>query len=86
MAAVAQLVRVPDCGSEGRRFESDPPPKIEKGQFTKVDCPFFYISTFFILRSLLFEFIDHDIQQGRGGTGLQQQFHRHLDEYHRYNG
>ena len=29
MAAVAQLVRVPDCGSEGRRFESDPPPAIK---------------------------------------------------------
>ena len=27
MAVVAQLVRVPDCGSVGRRFESDLPPK-----------------------------------------------------------
>ena len=27
---VAQLVRVPDCGSEGRGFESHLPPKIEK--------------------------------------------------------
>ena len=26
MAVVAQLVRVPDCGSVGRRFESDLPP------------------------------------------------------------
>ncbi len=26
-AVVAQLVRVPDCGSVGRRFESDLPPK-----------------------------------------------------------
>ena len=27
MAVVAQLGRVPDCGSVGRRFESDLPPK-----------------------------------------------------------
>ena len=27
MAVVAQLVRVPDCGSVGRRFESDLPPE-----------------------------------------------------------
>ena len=27
MAIVAQLVRVPDCGSVGRRFESDLSPK-----------------------------------------------------------
>ncbi len=29
MAVVAQLVRVPDCGSVGRRFESDLPPSKE---------------------------------------------------------
>ena len=29
MAVVAQLVRVPDCGSVGRRFESDLPPRKE---------------------------------------------------------
>ena len=28
MAIVAQLVRVPDCGSVGRRFESDLSPKV----------------------------------------------------------
>ena len=28
MAVVAQLVRVPDCGSVGRRFESDLSPKV----------------------------------------------------------
>ena len=27
MVGVAQLVRVPDCGSEGRGFESHLPPK-----------------------------------------------------------
>ena len=27
MAVIAQLVRVPDCGSVGRRFESDLPPE-----------------------------------------------------------
>ena len=29
MVGVAQLVRVPDCGSEGRGFESHLPPKQE---------------------------------------------------------
>ncbi len=29
MVVVAQLVRAPDCGSGGRRFETDLPPKIE---------------------------------------------------------
>ena len=28
MVDVAQLVRVPDCGSEGRGFDSHLPPKI----------------------------------------------------------
>ena len=28
MVVVAQLVRAPDCGSGGRRFETDLPPKI----------------------------------------------------------
>ena len=32
MAVVAQLVRVPDCGSVGRRFESDLPPEEKKQQ------------------------------------------------------
>ena len=27
MVVVVQLVRTPDCGSGGRRFESDLPPK-----------------------------------------------------------
>ncbi len=27
MVVVAQLVRAPDCGSGGRRFETDLPPK-----------------------------------------------------------
>ena len=30
MAIIAQLVRVPDCGSEGRGFESHLPPDIKK--------------------------------------------------------
>ncbi len=31
MVVVAQLVRAPDCGSGGRRFETDLPPHINKG-------------------------------------------------------
>ena len=31
MVVVAQLVRAPDCGSGGRRFETDLPPHKEKG-------------------------------------------------------
>ena len=30
MVGVAQLVRVPDCGSEGRGFESHLPPKAKE--------------------------------------------------------
>ena len=35
MVVVAQLVRAPDCGSGGRRFETDLPPQkgILKGPF-----------------------------------------------------
>ena len=41
MVVVAQLVRAPDCGSGGRRFETDLPPHIEKGL---QECsPFFYV-------------------------------------------
>lgn len=29
MVVVAQLVRAPDCGSGGRRFETDLPPKTQ---------------------------------------------------------
>ena len=31
MVVVAQLVRAPDCGSGGRRFETDLPPNKDKG-------------------------------------------------------
>ena len=37
MVVVAQLVRALDCGSRGRRFEPDLPPKKES-----VRIPFFY--------------------------------------------
>ncbi len=30
MVVVAQLVRAPDCGSGGRRFETDLPPLFER--------------------------------------------------------
>ncbi len=35
MVVVAQLVRAPDCGSGGRRFETDLPPKIKAFQFSE---------------------------------------------------
>ena len=31
MVVVAQLVRAPDCGSGGRRFETDLPPNMKEG-------------------------------------------------------
>ena len=40
MVVVAQLVRAPDCGSGGRRFETDLPPK-----YGRVFLPFFMDST-----------------------------------------
>ena len=33
MVVVAQLVRAPDCGSGGRRFETDLPPKNTRDNF-----------------------------------------------------
>ena len=36
MVVVAQLVRASDCGSEGRRFEPDHPPKQKSGQYKNV--------------------------------------------------
>ena len=42
MVVVAQLVRAPDCGSGGRRFEPGLPPKIPKKNrdflFKSVSC------------------------------------------------
>ena len=40
MVVVAQLVRAPDCGSGGRRFETDLPPK-----YGRIVLPFFMGST-----------------------------------------
>ena len=43
MVGVAQLVRVPDCGSEGRGFESHLPPKFFKPSTgSSRRCFFFY--------------------------------------------
>ena len=43
MAVVAQLVRVPDCGSVGRRFESDlPPERLKISELRVVFRCFFY--------------------------------------------
>ena len=39
MVDIAQLARAPDCGSGGRRFESDYPPHIKEKGF----LPFFHI-------------------------------------------
>ena len=38
MVGVAQLVRVPDCGSEGRGFESHLPPKRKEVQIEPLFC------------------------------------------------
>tara|TARA_B100001765_G_scaffold213896_1_gene180660 strand:+ start:717 stop:842 length:126 start_codon:yes stop_codon:yes gene_type:complete len=40
MVVVAQLVRAPDCGSGGRRFETDLPPFFKVPSFIGWD--FFY--------------------------------------------
>ena len=48
MVVVAQLVRAPDCGSGGRRFEPDLPPKKPRksswlrGFFVTLDCGSIY--------------------------------------------
>ena len=41
MVGVAQLVRVPDCGSEGRGFESHLPPNRER--MTDVVLSFLFV-------------------------------------------
>ena len=38
MVVVVQLVRTPDCGSGGRRFESGLPPKIKPSIFRGFFC------------------------------------------------
>lgn len=35
MVVVAQLVRAPDCGSGGRRFETDLPPRSKRSYVSK---------------------------------------------------
>ena len=47
MVGVAQLVRVPDCGSEGRGFESHLPPKAERGSKMSL---FFVVFSPYILK------------------------------------
>ena len=42
---VAQLVRAPDCGSGGRRFETDLPPNIKEVLFNAIPL-FFAILNF----------------------------------------
>ena len=42
-AVVAQLVRVPDCGSVGRRFESDLPPKRLKNSDLQAQIAVFFV-------------------------------------------
>ncbi len=38
MVVVVQLVRTPDCGSGGRRFESGLPPKIKPSRYRGFFC------------------------------------------------
>ena len=47
MVVVAQLVRAPDCGSGGRRFETDLPPNMKEVLFKAI--PLFFIFLFNIL-------------------------------------
>ncbi len=47
MVVVAQLVRAPDCGSGGRRFETDLPPLIKK-PFCKRAFFFLIVSPYFL--------------------------------------
>ena len=49
MVGVAQLVRVPDCGSEGRGFESHLPPKAGRGSLE----PLFFVGCCFQLRKIV---------------------------------
>ncbi len=42
---VAQLVRASDCGSEGRRFESDLPPLKDSGETANFSVAVFFISS-----------------------------------------
>ena len=44
MAVVAQLVRVPDCGSVGRRFESDLPPERLKNSNLQTQVAVFFMT------------------------------------------
>ena len=40
MVVVVQLVRTPDCGSGGRRFESGLPPKSKPSRYRGFFCAF----------------------------------------------
>ena len=42
MVVVAQLVRAPDCGSGGRRFETDLPPNFKEVLFNAIPLFFCY--------------------------------------------
>ncbi len=48
MVVVAQLVRAPDCGSGGRRFETDLPPLKIKKPFLK--------GLFYFLKTITIQF------------------------------
>ena len=50
MVVVVQLVRTPDCGSGGRRFESGLPPKLSPQEIEG----FFVLLTYYIQLKKLF--------------------------------
>ena len=52
MVVVAQLVRAPDCGSGGRRFETDLPPKMK--EVLSKAIPLFFIFLFTSLKFYLY--------------------------------
>lgn len=54
MVDIAQLARAPDCGSGGRRFETDYPPQKETAIFVR-KLPFLFDSFHFsFFRSFVF--------------------------------
>ena len=54
MVVVAQLVRASDCGSEGRRFETDLPPSKVKGSRS---FPFCFHDTLCFIRVVKTSFV-----------------------------
>lgn len=82
MVVVAQLVRAPDCGSGGRRFETDLPPKIKAFQFSEGLLLFIIVSTMYSVYILYSEKLD---SYYKGYTSnMDERFHRHNQGYEKF--